>query len=122
MLTFKKTLGAILLPTLVGLSAGSAAAETKLPMQCQISVSKGQYGHNFRAVMKALETVNGFYELNLNGNGAVISQAGDFYAKAGDTQVLGEATLGIATIDDVEAEFILHVGDTKYVCGLIADI
>lgn len=127
MLNLRKTLGALLLPaaafaaTASGLTAESAA-DTDIPMQCQISVSKDRYGHKFEAVMKALETVEGLYELKLNGNGSVINQSGDFYVEEGDTYVLGEATLGVASPEDVKAELTLHVGDTSYECGLLSEI
>lgn len=121
--TLKKTIGAILVPATAfaasafGLTAVNAD-ETKAPMQCQISVKEDRYGHTFEAVMKAIDTVQGFYELNLTGKGNVISQAGDFYVKAGDTQVLGNATLGVASPKDVDAELILHVNGKKYACAM----
>jgi len=119
MLTLKQSLAALLLPAAALAGAASVSAdETKAPMQCQISVKKDQNGHMFEAVMKAIETVQGVYELNLNGNGNVISNAGDFYVKAGDTQILSQTRLGLVSLDDVDAELILHVDGKKYACAL----
>lgn len=130
MTNFARKIGAYLIPAAalslsgLGLVSGNAAEsdaeDDALPMQCQISVSKDRFGHTFKGLLKATETVQGFYELNLaqrGNNHAVISQAGDFHVKAGDTQILGQATLGGMSLDSVEAELILHVNGKKYTCG-----
>lgn len=130
MTTLAKMLGAIVLPSAalslsaIGLTVGNAA-ESDTPMQCEISVSKDRYGHTYKGLLKAAETVQGYYELNLaqrNGGYAVISQSGEFYVKAGDTQLLGQATFGGVSPDGVEAELVLHVDGKKYLCSTQSEI
>lgn len=135
---FKK-IGAFVLPTaalslsVLGLAAGTnaqsadedTAAPGDMPMQCQISVTKGGFGYTYAGVLHADEAVQGSYELTLSGRGGGrtnISQSGVFSVKAGGTQTLGQATLGGMSPDSVDAQLILHVDGKSYVCGTQTDI
>jgi len=106
-----------------GLAAGSSAHSTNesaAPMTCEIAVSKGRYGHIYEGVIHANETVKGSYELNFSrrsSNGSSnISQAGDFYVRAGKTETLGQATFGGLPPSAVSAELTLRWKGHKMTC------
>lgn len=84
-----------------GLAAGTSAhskTASDLPLNCEIAVSKGRYGHTYEGVIHATNTVNGTYELNISKRGsagsAMISQSGNFRVAAGKSESLGQATFG----------------------------
>lgn len=121
--TFGAILAASAALTAFGLSAAEPEAPS-VPMQCQISASEDGYGYRFDAVLRALEPIAGTYEFHLEStdNGrAVIRQAGTFSLKAGETELLSQATMN-SRPDQVEADLILSVDGTRYACGIQTDI
>jgi len=105
-----------------GLAAGSSAHSTDddAPMNCEIAVTKTRYGHTYEGVIHANTTVKGSYELNFSrrsSNGSSnISQAGDFYVRAGDTETLGQATFGGLPPSAVNAELTLRWKGHELTC------
>jgi hypothetical protein len=120
-------LGALVLPAaaaslaVLGLGAGDAhTADPDAPMTCRIAVTKSGFGHTYEGEIHARTTIEGQYELTLTGRGGGstrISQSGDFLVRAGETEVIGQATLGGTAARNVEAELTLRVGGRTYVCG-----
>ncbi len=106
-----------------GSNAHSADDETAgdAPLNCEIAVSKGRYGHTYEGVIHAVKTVKGTYELNIrqrgNSGGSMISQSGDFYVRAGKTETLGQATFGGLPPGSVDAELTLRWNGHKMVCS-----
>ena len=97
-----------------------------LPLNCEIAVSKGRYGHTYEGVIHATGTVSGTYELNISKRGgsgrAMISQSGDFYVPAGTSETLGQATFGGMPPDAVDAELTLRFNGHKLACTNLNDI
>ncbi len=91
------------------------------PLTCEIAVSKGRYGHTYEAVIHAASTVKGTYELNIKKRGAsgraMISQSGDFYVPAGQTETLGQATFGGLPPEAVDAELTLDWNGHRLTCS-----
>ncbi|MCP3969214.1 MAG: hypothetical protein GY717_02605 [Rhodobacteraceae bacterium] len=127
--TFKH-LGKLALPltalslSVFGLAAGTSAHssdDADQPMTCEISVSKGSYGHTYEGVIHATETIKGSYELNITKRGstgsAMISQSGDFRVAGGDTETLGRATFGGLPPDSVDAQLTLRWNGHKMICS-----
>ncbi len=124
--TFMK-LGALVLPAaaasfaLLGTDAGDAhTSDPDAPMTCRIAVSKDRFGQTYEGEIHARTTVQGEYELTLVGRGGGstrISQSGEFLVRAGETEVIGQATLGGTAASGVKAELTLRVGGKTYVCG-----
>ena len=84
-----------------GLAASTNAHSSNdhaAPVTCEISVSKGRYGHTYEGVVHAESAAKGTYKLSLskrgNGGSAMINQSGDFNVAAGDSESLGQATFG----------------------------
>lgn len=114
-----------------GLAAGSLAEThddevgTATAMQCDISISKDRYGHRYAGILTAAKTVSGYYELDLTQRGgtqAMISQAGAFHVRAGETRTLGQAIFGGSRPQDVEARLVLHIDGQTFICGTEAEI
>ena len=118
---FNKRLAKLILPaaavslSVFGLAAGSNAhssQEGDLPLNCEIAVSKGRYGHTYEGVITAASTVKGSYELNIKKRGtsgrAMISQSGEFAIGAGKSETLGQATFGGLPPSSVEAELTIY--------------
>lgn len=131
-----KSLRSLVLPaaaiclSAVGLAAGSNAASndtaaSDLPLNCEIAVSKGRYGHTYEAVVHANETVRGTYALNLSkrgsGGSAMISQSGDFALAAGSRDTVGQATFG-GTPSAVNAELTVRFNGQVMTCSTQSDI
>ena len=132
-----KRFGKLAIPAVVlslsvfGLAATSNAHSTDdnagdLPLNCEIAVSKGRYGHTYEGVIHATSTVRGTYELNISKRGstgrAMISQSGDFYVPAGTSETLGQATFGGMPPDTVNAELTLRFNGHKLACTNQSDI
>ena len=84
-----------------GLAAGSNAHSSDdhaEPVTCEISVSKGRYGHTYEGIVHAETAAKGTYKLSLSkrgsGGSAMINQSGDFNVAAGGSESLGQATFG----------------------------
>ena len=94
--------------------------DSDAPVNCEIAVSEGRYGHTYEGVIHANTTVKGSYELNFSKRGAngsaMISQAGEFYVRAGDTETLGQATFGGLPPSAVDAELTLRWKGHKMTC------
>ncbi len=130
-MTFSLTkLGKLALPataltlSVFGLAAGTnahSAEEAETPVNCEIAVSKGRYGHTYEGVVHADSTVRGTYELNISKRGAsgraMISQSGNFYVPAGKSESLGRATFGGLPPEAVDAELTIRFDGTKMVCS-----
>lgn len=124
-----KLIGALIVPAAalsgLGLAAtGAAESGDVLPMQCQITVQKARFGHSYTGVLKSDVPVQGTYEMTLeqnSGGSARIRQAGDFSLKAGETQTLGQATLGTSNPGAVQVELLLHVGGQTLSCATKRD-
>ena len=127
-----KRLGKFALPaaaltlSVFGLAAGSNAHSTDTdaetaPLNCEIAVSKGRYGHTFEGVIHANTTVRGTYELNISKRGAhgsaMISQSGGFYVAAGKSETLGQATFGGLPPEAVDAELTLRWDGHEMTCS-----
>jgi len=134
-MTHIRKLGAYILPSaalslsVFGLASGtqaeSGADDEAQAMQCEIAISKDRYGHRYSGVLTAEKTVSGYYELDLTKRGgtqAMISQAGAFHVRAGETQTLGQAIFGGSAPKDVDARLVLHVDGQTYLCGMEAEI
>ena len=126
-----KHIGKLVLPvaalslSIFGMAAGSSAHSTNdnaddAPLNCEIAVSTGRYGHTYEGIIHANSTVKGTYELNIHKRGstgrAMISQSGDFYVSAGQTETLGRATFGGLPPDSVNVELILDWKGHKMTC------
>lgn len=130
-----KRLGKFALPaaamtlSVFGLAAGSSAHSTKTdasdasdaPLNCEIAVNKGRYGHTFEGVIQANTNVQGSYELSFSkrdANGSsMIRQSGTFNVPAGETQTLGQATFGGLPPEAVDAELTLRWNGHKMTCS-----
>lgn len=97
-----------------------------LPLDCDIAVTRGQYGHTYEGRVRADRTVKGTYELNITkrggGGSSVISQSGEFHVAAGKTETLGSATFGGLPPSAVSAELTLYWNGTKLLCTNHSDI
>lgn len=122
---------AVLSLSVFGLAATSNAHSTDdnagdLPLNCEIAVSKGRYGHTYEGVIHATSTVRGTYELNIKKRGAsgraMISQSGDFYVPAGTSETLGQATFGGLPPSFVDAELTLRFDGRTLACTNQSDI
>lgn len=107
-----------------GLAAGSSAHSSDdeaAPVNCEIAVSKGRYGHTFEGVIHANMTTKGSYELNISKRGsngsAMISQSGNFHVAADASQTLGQATFGGLPPEAVDAELTLRWKGHKMTCS-----
>jgi len=114
-----------------GLAGGSTAntntaTARDLPLNCEIAVSKGRYGHTFEGRVHAERTIKGTYELNITKRGsagnAMISQSGEFYVAAGKTETLGQATFGGLPPNAVNAELTLNWNGEKLFCTNQTDL
>jgi len=132
---FNKRLAKLILPaaavslSVFGLAAGSSAHSGKaddLPLNCEIAVSKGRYGHTYEGVIHASSTVKGTYELSIAKRGsagrAMISQSGDFLVAAGTSETLGQATFGGMPPESVNAELTVHFNGQTLACTNQSDI
>lgn len=76
----------------------SAASQGDKPLSCALVTSKSRHGTTLEARATAHAPVTGSYALDIEQRGtgghAVIRQGGDFELRAGQTQTLGEVTLG----------------------------
>ena len=90
-------------------------------LSCEIEVSKGRYGHTYEGVIHAASTVKGSYELTIQKRGAsgraMISQSGEFYVPAGQTETLGRATFGGLPPDSVDAQLTLRWKGHQMTCS-----
>ncbi|MCG6903804.1 MAG: hypothetical protein LJE68_14095 [Rhodobacter sp.] len=132
---FNKRLAKLILPaaavslSVFGLAAGSKAHSNDdgaEPVDCEIAVSKGRYGHTYEGVIHANSTTRGTYELNIKKRGtsgrAMISQSGDFYVTGGKSETLGQATFGGLPPASVEAELIIHYDGHTMACSNQSEI
>jgi len=135
MANFNKRLAKLILPaaavslSVFGLAAGSSAHSKNTgagPLNCEISVTKGRYGHTYEGVLHASAATNGTYELNIKKRGAsgraMISQSGAFRVASGQTETLGQATFGGMPPESVEAELTLHFDGQTMACSNQSDI
>lgn len=126
-----KRIGKLVLPlvavsaSVFGLAAGSDAHSVAnfsraVPVSCEISVSKGRYGHIYEGIVRADRPVNGTYQLNISKRGgsgtAIISQSGEFQVAGGATETLGQATFGGVPPSAVEAVLTLWINGRKLDC------
>jgi len=134
----KNLIGKLVLPaaaltlSMFGMAAATNAHSTKdqaandLPLECEIAVSKGQYGHTYEGRITATSTVTGTYELNITKRGssgrAMISQSGDFRVAAGKTETLGQATFGGLPPSSVDAQLTLNWKGHTLACSNQEDI
>lgn len=132
---FNKRLAKLILPTaalslsVLGLAGGSNAHSNQdhtQPLECEIAVSKGRYGHTYEGVIHAASTVSGTYELNISKRGstgrAMISQSGDFHVPAGKSETLGQATFGGLPPASVDAQLTLRFNGQTLACTNQTDI
>lgn len=136
MFTPKTIFGKIVLPaaalsmSVLGLATNTAAHDgddtaRDLPLNCEIAVSKGRFGHTYEGVIHAASTVKGTYELNIRKRGAsgraMISQSGAFHVAAGKSETLGQATFGGLPPDAVDAELTLRWKGHELICSNLPD-
>ncbi len=125
-------LGRVMLPaaaltmSAVGLAAGSGSdpkgdSANGLPLDCEIAVSRGRYGHTYEGRVHASRAVSGSYELIITRRGgaghAMISQSGEFRLSRGGTETLGLATFGGLPPEQVNAELTLQWNGEKLFCS-----
>ena len=116
--------------SVTGLSAGSSAGSTagtgEVPLNCEIAVTKGRYGHTYEGRVTARKTVSGTYELSITkrggGGSSMISQSGEFYVPAGKTDTLGQATFGGLPPSSVNAELTIFWNGQRLFCTNHTDI
>ena len=88
-------------------------------MACALDVSSGLFGLTFAGKAEALQDVAGSYDLTIRKSGrsgsAVIQQAGEFRLRAGQTEILGEATLS-GDPSEFDAELTVNVGGKRFTC------
>ena len=129
---FITRLGKLALPaaalsiSIFGLAATTSAHSTTdnasgLPLECEIAVTEGRYGHTYEGRVHANQTVTGTYQLSITkrggGGGTMISQSGEFHVRAGKTETLGQATFGGVPPSSVNAELILYWNGQKLFCA-----
>jgi hypothetical protein len=128
---FFKRLGKLALPaaalsiSVFGLAATTSAHSTNdnasdQPLNCEIAVTEGRYGHTYEGLIHANQTVRGTYELNITKRGgggrSMISQSGEFHVPAGKTETLGQASFGGMPPSAVNAELTLYWNGQKLLC------
>ena len=91
--------GAAVTLSVFGLAAVSNAhSTTDTPVQCEISVSQGQYGTTYEGIVHADHAAHGTYAMKISkrgsGGSSMINQSGDFSLRAGDSETVGRATFG----------------------------
>lgn len=132
-----KSLRTLILPaaaisiSVLGLAAGSNAGSNSnsasdLPLNCEIAVSKGRYGHTYEAVVHANKAVRGTYALSISkrsgGGSAMISQSGDFALAAGKSDTVGQATFGGTPPSAINAELTIRFNGQTMTCSNHTDI
>jgi hypothetical protein len=114
------TLAAALMAT-VACSAAASSADahndrhvSDAPVECVIRTVPTSYGTRFEAVAFAEESSVGEYEFVLtrydSGGSSDIVQSGEFYLRAGDRAVLGEAELSMGRRARYSARLVLFDG------------
>ncbi len=73
--------------------AAAGASQSATQVQCEIMTKSSGGMTVIEGVVHAPQSVSGSYSMKVSGNGANISQAGDFEAAAGRTAVLGSVML-----------------------------
>ncbi|KMW59007.1 hypothetical protein AIOL_003988 [Candidatus Rhodobacter oscarellae] len=89
-----------------------------LPLTCEIAVTDGAFGPQYQGLVHATETVHGSYEMQFakhGANTANVTQSGNFSVRAGDTAVLGQASMGRRA--EVEATLTLRFDGIKMICA-----
>lgn len=127
---FNKRLAKLILPaaavslSVFGLAAGSNAhssAQSDLPLNCEIAVSKTRMGHMYQGIVTATSDTRGSYELSIKRLGesgrAMISQSGEFAVSAGQSETLGQATFGGLPPSSVEAEMTITWKGHRLTCS-----
>lgn len=118
-----KTIIAVSLPaaaiaaTVLGAQESPEHHQSALPVSCAFDIEEGAFGQTLRGNVTANEDVSGRFEISFQksgSNSANIQQSGRFRLDAGETQTLGQASLGGR--GHVDAEMILTVGGQAYVC------
>jgi len=83
--------------TVFGTSEGTNAHTSALPISCGFEVAEGVFGQTLRGNVTANEDITGRFEISFQKSGANtanIQQSGRFSLDAGETQTLGQASLG----------------------------
>jgi len=103
--------------SVVGMTAGTMAHQSNLPLTCQIAVETGAYGPTYKGIVTASERVDGTYTMKFSktgSNSASINQSGAFDLAAGESTTVGQASLGRS--GKVEAELTVVFDGTKMIC------
>lgn len=94
------------------------AANTDLPLTCEIVVEKGAYGPTYKGLVHAFDDIDGSFEMSfakIGSNSATINQSGTFSLSAGETTTVGQA--GFGGSGNVDAELNVFFDGYKMTCS-----
>ena len=89
----------------------------QLPFACSLVASSYGGSTYLEGRLQAREAISATYTLNVHGPGVSIDQGGDLTLSAGESTVLGEASLSSA-VDSLDATLTVTVDGQAYACAL----
>ncbi len=102
----------------VTFAADTSGAMAGDSLSCEIRVSKRNGDVELKGIVHAAKAASGTFRFKISQNGdagsAQINQGGDFKLGAGESQVLGEATLGDA--EGLRAKLSVTAGGATTYC------
>jgi hypothetical protein len=103
-----------------GATTPAQGAAELLPFNCSLQVRAEGDGTVLEGRLQAREELTASYALKVRGPGVAIDQGGDLTLAAGESTVLGEASVS-GTADSLEATLTLTVDGRAYTCPLVVE-
>lgn len=91
-----------------------------LPFSCSLVARPEGGGTLLEGRLQAREAISVSYALKVRGPGVAVDQEGDLSLPAGETAVLGEASLSSARAS-LDATLTVTLGDRSYACPLTTE-
>lgn len=100
---------------------GAAPGTTRLlPFNCSLAARAEDGGTVLEARLQARDALAASYALKVRGPGVSIDQGGDLTLGAGETTVLGEASVSGA-VESLDATLTVTVDGRIYTCPLVTE-
>jgi hypothetical protein len=98
-------------------TAPAQSLATQAPFACSLVARAQGGGTVLEGRLQARETIDASYSLTVRGPGVSIDQGGDLTLAAGESTVLGQASVSSA-LDSLDASLTVTVADQAYRCPL----